>query len=64
MMSPIEIVLVAILIGKNNFTGEVELQYQSVNRYKSVSTCNAEKNRLMKKPEKGLTFVCLKVDPV
>ena len=64
MMSPIEIVLVAIMIGKNNFTGEYELQYQSLDRYKSVSTCNAERNRLMKKPEKSITFVCLKVDPV
>ena len=64
MISPLEIVLVAIMIGKNNFTGEVELQYQSVNRYKSMSSCNIEKNRLMKKSEKGITFVCLKVDPV
>jgi hypothetical protein len=64
MIGPIEIVLVAILMGKNNFTGEVELQYQSVEYYKSMSSCNIEKNRLMKKPEKGITFVCLKVDPV
>ena len=62
MISPLEIVLVAIMIGKNNFTGEVELQYQSLDRYKSMSSCNVEKNRLMKKPEKGITFVCLKVD--
>ena len=62
MIGPIEIVLVAIMIGKNNFTGEVELQYQSLDRYKSMVSCNVEKNRLMKKPEKGLTFVCLKVD--
>ena len=64
MISPVEIVLVAILMGKNSFTGEVELQYQSVEYYKSMASCNVEKNRLMKKPEKGLTFVCLKVDPV
>ena len=62
MISPLEIVLVAIMIGKNNFTGEVELQYQSLDRYKSMVSCNVEKNRLMKKPEKGITFVCLKVD--
>ena len=30
--------------------------------YKSMASCNIEKNRLMKKPEKGITFVCLKVD--
>ena len=62
MIGPIEIVLVAIMIGKNPFTGEVELQYQSLDRYKSMVSCNVEKNRLMKKPEKGITFVCLKVD--
>ena len=62
MISPVEIVLVAILMGKNPFTGEVELQYQSLDRYKSMASCNVEKNRLMKKPEKGITFVCLKVD--
>ena len=64
MISPLEIVLVAIMIGKNNFTGEVELQYQSVNRYTSMSTCNAEKTRLQRKPEKGIAYLCLKVDPV
>jgi hypothetical protein len=62
MISPIEIVLVAIMVGKNNFTGEHELMYQSVDRYKSMAVCNSEKNRLLKKPEKGITYVCLKVD--
>jgi hypothetical protein len=62
MIGPIEIVLVAIMIGKNNFTGEVELQYQVVNRYTSMSTCNVERNKVMKKPEKGIGYLCLKVD--
>ena len=61
MMSPIEIVLVAIMIGKNNFTGEVELQYQSVNRYTSMSTCNKDRQSLLKK-DKGITYLCMKVD--
>jgi hypothetical protein len=62
MISPLEIVLVAVMIGKNNFTGEVELQYQVVNRHTSVSTCNVERNKVMKKPEKGIGYLCLKVD--
>jgi hypothetical protein len=62
MIGPIEIVLVAIMIGKNPFTGEVELQYQSIGRYDSMSTCNVERNRVMKKPEKGVGYLCLKVD--
>jgi hypothetical protein len=62
MIGPIEIVLVAIMIGKNPFTGEVELQYQSIGRYASMSTCNVERNRVIKKSEKGVGYLCLKVD--
>jgi len=61
MISPLEIVLVAIMIGKNNFTGEVELQYQSVGRYTSMSTCTVERQKLLKK-DKGITYLCLRVD--
>jgi hypothetical protein len=61
MISPLEIVLVAIMIGKNNFTGEVELQYQAVNRYTSMSTCTVERQKLLKK-DKGITYLCLRVD--
>lgn len=61
MIGSLEIVLVAIMIGKNNFTGEVELQYQSVNRYTSMSTCNKDRLKLLKK-DKDITYLCLKVD--
>jgi len=61
MISPLEIVLVAIMIGKNNFTGEVELQYQAVGRYASMSTCNVERNKVLKR-DRGITYLCLKVD--
>jgi hypothetical protein len=61
MISTIEIVLVAIMIGKNNFTGEVELQYQAVGRYTSMSTCTVERQKLLKK-DKGITYLCMKVD--
>ena len=61
MISPLEIVLVAILIGKNNFTGEVELQYQAVGRYASMSTCAVERNKVLKK-DRSTTYLCLKVD--
>jgi 5-hydroxyisourate hydrolase-like protein (transthyretin family) len=62
MIGSLEIVLVAVMIGKNNFTGTYELQYQPLDYYKSMSSCNAEKTRLQKKPEKGITYICLKVD--
>jgi hypothetical protein len=61
MISTLEIVLVAIMIGKNNFTGEVELQYQSVGRYTSMSICNKDRQSLLKK-DKGITYLCMKVD--
>jgi hypothetical protein len=61
MIGSLEIVLVAILIGKNNFTGEVELQYQVVNRYSSVSNCTVERQKLLKKT-KDITYLCMKVD--
>jgi hypothetical protein len=61
MIGSLEIVLVAIMIGKNNFTGEVELQYQVVNRYSSVSACTVERQKLLKKT-KDITYLCLKVD--
>jgi hypothetical protein len=50
------------MIGKNGFTGAYELQYQPLDYYKSMSTCTVEKTRLQRKPEKGITYICLKVD--
>ena len=61
MISPLEIVLVAVMIGKNNFTGEVELQYQAVGRYTSMSTCTVERNKVIKR-DRNITYLCLKVD--
>jgi hypothetical protein len=61
MISPLEIVLVAVMIGKNNFTGEVELQYQAVGRYTSMSTCTVERNKVLKR-DRNITYLCLKVD--
>ena len=61
MISPLEIVLVAVMIGKNNFTGEVELQYQAVGRNTSMSTCTVERNKVLKR-DRGITYLCLKVD--
>ena len=61
MISPLEIGLVAVMIGKNNFTGEVELQYQAVGRYTSMSTCTVERNKVLKR-DRGITYLCLKVD--
>ena len=60
MISALEIILVAVMVGKNPFTGDLELQYQSLDRYKSISTCNVERNKLKK--NKSITYLCLKVD--
>jgi hypothetical protein len=48
------------MVGKNPFTGDLELQYQSLDRYKSISTCNVERNKLKK--DKNINYLCLKVD--
>ena len=61
MIRPLEIVLVAVMIGKNNFTGEVELQYQAVGRYTSMSTCTVERNKVLKR-DRNITYLCLKGD--
>jgi hypothetical protein len=61
MIGTIEIALIAIMIGKNPFTGEVELQYQAVGQYKSISACTVEKNRLLNK-DKGIAYLCVKLD--
>ena len=60
MISALEIILVAVMVGKNPFTGDLELQYQSLDRYKSISTCNVERNKLKK--DKNINYLCLKVD--
>ena len=62
MISALEFVLVAILTAKNNFTGEVELHYQPVSRHSSMATCDIENDRLLKKPEHGITFICLRIE--
>lgn len=61
MLSPLDIVLVAVIIVKTDF-GNYQLEYQPLDYYSSMNTCVAERNRLQKKPEKGLTYICLKVD--
>jgi len=61
MISPLEIVLVAVMIGKNPFTGQVELQYQPLDYYKSIAACTVERKKLLKK-DKGITYLCLRID--
>ena len=62
MISPLDIVLVAVVIVKTDF-GNYQLEYQPLDYYTSMNTCVAERNKLQKKNEtKGLTYICLKVD--
>jgi len=62
MISPIEIVLVAVMAAKNPFNGVYEIFYEPLDYYKSISECNKEQTRLTKKNGKGVRYVCLPVD--
>ena len=61
MMSPLEIVLVAVMLGFNPNSGSYELTYSPINYYRSNVECSNERNRLQKKPDKKITYLCLKV---
>lgn len=58
----LEIVLVAVMVIKNDFTGVYEMHYQPLDYYKAMNECITERNRLAKKPDKGVTYVCVRVD--
>ena len=60
-MISIDIVLMAIMVIQNPTTQIYELQYRPLDYFKSMTTCNIEKIRLQNKPDKGISYVCLKV---
>lgn len=62
MMAPIEFVLVAVMVVKNQMTQGLELDYAPVDHYRSMQACVVERNKLQKKPNTGKTYICLKVD--
>ena len=62
MMTPIEFVLVAVMIVKNPINNALELDYAPLDHFRSMQACIVERNRLQKKMNLGKTYICLKVD--
>jgi len=62
MITPIEFVLVAVMIVNNPINNALELDYAPVDHFRSMQSCIVERNRLQKKPNTGKTYICLKVD--
>ena len=63
MMTPIEFVLVAVMIVKNPINNALELDYAPLDHFRSMQACIVERNRLQKKVMNNVkTYICLKVD--
>ncbi len=62
MMTPIEFVLVAIMVIENPNTKALELNYIPMDYFKTMQSCNIEKNRIQKKTSNSKVYICLKVD--
>lgn len=62
MVSPIEIVLIAVMATKNPFNGAYEIFYEPLDYFKSIAECNKEQSRITRKEKNGVLYVCLKVD--
>jgi hypothetical protein len=62
MITPIEFVLVAVIIVKNPSNNALELDYAPVDHFRSMQSCIVERNKLQKKMIAGKTYICLKVD--
>jgi hypothetical protein len=61
-MTPIEFVLVAIMVIENPNTKALELNYIPMDYFKTMQSCNIEKNRIQKKTSNSKVYICLKVD--
>jgi hypothetical protein len=62
MISPIEIVLIAVMATKNPFNGSYEMYYEPLDYFKTIAECNKEQLRLTRKNQLGVRYVCLPVD--
>jgi hypothetical protein len=62
MVSPIEIVLIAVMATKNPFNGSYEMYYEPLDYFKTIAECNKEQSRLTKKNQLGVRYICLPVD--
>jgi len=61
-MTPIEFVLVAIMVIENPNTKALELNYVPMDYFKTMQVCNIEKNKIQKKTNNNKVYICLKVD--
>jgi len=62
MISPLEFVLVAVMVVKNPNTEALELNYVPLDHFRTMQACNLEKNRIQKKTSNSKVYICLKVD--
>ena len=63
MISPIDIVLIAVMATQNPFSGTYELQYLPLDYFSSMQNCKKEQARLTKvNTQKGKLYLCLNVD--
>ena len=63
MISPIDIVLIAVMATQNPFSGVYELQYYPLDYFKTMDNCKKEQARLTKlNTQKGKVYICLNVD--
>lgn len=63
MISPIDIVLIAVMATQNPFSGTYELQYLPLDYFKTMDACKREQLRLTKvNTQKGKVYLCLNVD--
>jgi hypothetical protein len=62
MFTPIEFVLVSVMVVGSPATGKLKLLYEPLNHYKTIKECNKEASRLNKKPDATATYICMKVD--
>jgi uncharacterized protein YlxW (UPF0749 family) len=66
MITPLyEIVLVAVMVTQGATGGPLALQYQPLDYFNSLSTCQKEERRLqarVREQEKIRAYICLKVD--
>jgi len=62
MISPLEFVLVAVMVMENPNTKALELNYVPMDYFKTMQVCNIEKNRIQRKTSNNKVYICLKVD--
>jgi len=62
MISPLEFVLVAVMVMENPNTKALELNYVPMDYFKTMRVCNIEKNRIQRKTSNSKVYICLKVD--